>query len=380
VKTFVKAEKVDMAKGDPAPRVIQPRAPRYNLSVACYVKHLEKLIYRAIKRLWGSTTVFKGLNGVERGRELRKKWEKFGDPVAVGLDASRFDQHVSIDALKWEHKVYLQCYKDPSDRRALAELLAMQLRNHGVAVTADAVIKYVTRGCRMSGDMNTALGNCLLMSSMVWSWCQEANVVAELANDGDDCVVIIERRDLARFQRGLRAYFTRLGFTMKVEDPVNVFEEIVFCQSQPVFTGRGWVMVRDPRRALSKDLHSVLPLDDIRMAKGLCTAMGQGGTALCAGVPCCERFYAKLVERGEGVVIGRHPAMESGFSQLCRGIEKVECDITDEHRVSFWKAFGMLPSEQVLFEQMLELWTWDWTVERRESTEDFSGFWKYFKA
>ena len=43
VKTFVKAEKINFtAKGDPAPRVIQPRSPRYNASVGRYLKPFEK--------------------------------------------------------------------------------------------------------------------------------------------------------------------------------------------------------------------------------------------------------------------------------------------------------------------------------------------------
>jgi hypothetical protein len=254
----------------------------------------------------------------------------------------------------------------------------MQLRNAGIAITADAVVRYVTEGCRMSGDMNTALGNCLLMSSMVWAWCQECQVTAELANDGDDCVVIMERTHLRKFQDGLTDWFTKLGFTMKVEPAVDVFEEIEFCQAHPVWTERGWVMVRDPRKALAKDLHSILPLDDVHMAKGLCTAMGQGGMALCSGVPCCDKFYSKLYIRGEGVVIGRHPAMETGFSQLCKGVQNVSCSISDDARVSFWRAFGLLPSEQVLYEEMLDLWTWDWTVERRDSTVDPSCFWQYY--
>lgn len=378
--TFVKAEKVDLAKGDPAPRVIQPRTPRYNLEVGRYLKHLEKPIYRSLAALWGSTTVFKGLNGVERGRALWAKWMEFDDPVAVGLDASRFDQHVSVDALRWEHKMYLNCYADPTDRARLAELLSWQVHNAGIGRAWDGVVKYAVDGCRMSGDMNTALGNCLLMCCLVWTWCQMVQVRVELANDGDDCVVIMEKKDLTRFHGGFQEWFRSMGFTMKVEDPVDWFEQIEFCQSHPVFTARGPVMVRDPRRAMAKDLHSVLPLDQVNMAQGLCTAMGEGGVALCAGVPVCEKFYRSLVRLGAGRKIGRHPAMETGFSRLCSGIERAEVPITEAARVSFWRAFGILPSEQILLESQLEAWQVDWRVERRENTSDPTGFWQYYRA
>lgn len=378
--TFVKAEKIDLvSKGDPAPRVIQPRTPRYNLEVGRYLKHLEKPIYNSIGRLWGSTTVFKGLNGVDRARELRKKWDRFNYPVAVGLDASRFDQHVSPDALRWEHKVYKACFSSPSDKASLAELLSWQVRNKGVGRAWDGSIRYEVEGCRMSGDMNTAMGNCLLMSCLVWTWCKKAGVVAELANDGDDCVVICESHDLGRFQRGLYEWFKSMGFTMKIEEPASVFEEIEFCQCHPVWTEGGWVMVRDPRKALAKDLHSVLPLDVPNMARGLCTAMGMGGAKLCAGVPVCQSFYQALVRLGEGKIIGRHPALESGFSRLCAGLEDRAIPVTDEARVSFWRAFGILPSEQLMLEDSLGSWQVDWTVEQRENTVDPTGFWQYYR-
>lgn len=376
---FVKAEKVDLKlKGDPAPRVIQPRTPRYNLEVGRYLKHLEKPIYKSIGALWGSVTVFKGLNGVDRAECLREKWDRFATPVAIGLDASRFDQHVSRDALEWEHKVYKHCYSSPSDRTELGVLLGWQIDNKGIGVAWDGVVRYAVDGCRMSGDMNTALGNCLLMSCMVWEWCRVAGVKAELANDGDDCVVIMEKADVTRFLSGLQEWFTAMGFTMKVEAPAYCFEEIEFCQCHPVLTSSGWVMVRDPRKSLAKDLHSVLPLENPRMAKGLCTSVGMGGAALCAGVPMCQPFYQALIRLGEGQIIGQHPSMETGFSRLCAGVMKRDVNITDEARVSFWKAFGVLPSEQLLFEGSLGAWAVDWTIERRENVCDPTGFWQYY--
>ncbi len=70
VSTFVKAEKVNFtAKGDPAPRVIQPRSPRYNLEVGRYLKLFEKELCRGFERAWGYNVVLKGGNA-EAGRCL----------------------------------------------------------------------------------------------------------------------------------------------------------------------------------------------------------------------------------------------------------------------------------------------------------------------
>jgi len=49
LSTFLKAEKINFSKKpDPAPRVIQPRLPRYNAVVGRYLKPLEHRIYDAL--------------------------------------------------------------------------------------------------------------------------------------------------------------------------------------------------------------------------------------------------------------------------------------------------------------------------------------------
>jgi hypothetical protein len=83
ISAFVKAEKCDfVAKVDPAPRVIQPRSPRYNLSVGLYIKKIEHHIYRLIKKIFGAHTVTKGMNAIKCARVIKRKWDKFIDPVA----------------------------------------------------------------------------------------------------------------------------------------------------------------------------------------------------------------------------------------------------------------------------------------------------------
>lgn len=55
VNTFVKAEKVNFsAKPDPAPRVIQPRSPRYNACVGRYLKPLEKALLGSYESSMGT--------------------------------------------------------------------------------------------------------------------------------------------------------------------------------------------------------------------------------------------------------------------------------------------------------------------------------------
>lgn len=127
-KAFVKAEKINFtAKPDPAPRVIQPRDPRYNVEVGVYLRPLEHHIYRAIGEVYGGPTVMKGYSAEGVAQAMRDMWDQFSEPVAVGLDASRFDQHVRPEMLEWEHSVYTQCF-DQASRRRLKWLLRGQIR------------------------------------------------------------------------------------------------------------------------------------------------------------------------------------------------------------------------------------------------------------
>lgn len=369
LKTFVKAEKINFsAKDDPAPRVIQPRDPRYNLELGRYLKHIEHRIYSGITEVYslsGATTpvVMKGYNAAKTGAILREKWERFGDPVAVGLDASRFDQHVSADALRWEHSVYEALYTG-QDQRDLRRLLSWQLVNSGIGVATDGAIKYSVHGCRMSGDMNTALGNCLLMCAMVWSCLAQTGITHELANNGDDCVVICERRDVQRLLAVVPNWFLDHGFTMKVERPVRVFEQIEFCQTKPVLVGGAWLMCRNPLVCLAKDATSVLPLSQGNMAQGWATAIGECGMSLSGGVPVLQEFYSVLLRSGKGVRLGAHPGLESGFARLATGMTRQYTSVDDESRVSFWEAFNILPSEQLDLEQRLREIELDVTVRR----------------
>lgn len=343
--TFVKAEKLNLSKKpDPAPRVIQPRHPRYNVGVGPYIKSVEHRIYGAIARVWGGPTVMKGYNAVEVAGHIRDMWDEFARPVAVGLDASRFDQHVSLPALQWEHSVYNGVFRD----KQLAKLLSWQLHNRGVAHTPDGVVRYAVDGCRMSGDMNTALGNCLLMSAMVHQYCKERGIKTRLANNGDDCVVIMERKCLARFEAGLRDWFLEWGFNIVVEEPVYDFERIQFCQTQPVWANGRWVMCRDVRVVMDKDTINLHP-DNLPYDQWL-THVGTGGGALAQGVPVLQTFYEVL--RGLGGPIGRAHEV-TGMDMMAARMECATSPISDEARVSFFKAFGLAPWVQVQLEQEL---------------------------
>lgn len=352
IKVFVKCEKV---KRDGAPRCIQPRDPRFNFEVGRYIKPIEHRLYRRIAKIYGDgPTVMKGYTVQGVANVIKGKWNSFAEPVALGLDATKFDMHVCENMLRWEHSVYEAIYRDPK----LKWLLSLQRRNKGVGRAPDGKLRYKTRGKRASGDMNTALGNCLIMCALIWAYSRERGVHTKLVNNGDDCVVFMEKRDLQVFMKGLDDWFLRMGFRMTCEEPVYDLEHIEFCQMKPINTIHGLVMVRNIQTALVKDTMCLSNYDERGLRKWL-AAVGECGLALCSGVPVMQSFYKAYIRNGilGGGVENGMELMSSGLRAMRGNLESKEAVVTPEARLSVFIAWGITPDEQVALEEHFDSWS-----------------------
>jgi hypothetical protein len=354
LKAFVKFEKQDVSK---APRIINPRTPLYNLLLACFLKRAEKLVYKVINMIFGghtAATVIKGMDARKQAAVLKQKWDQFSDPVAVGLDAKKFDMHVSVPALNWEHAVYVSLFPGENDKKDLRWLLRQQLRNRGVAYLPDGKVKFSMHGTRCSGDINTSLGNCLIMCALVHAFSDELGIRTELANNGDDCVVFMERSDLTMFQSRVDAFFLSAGFKIVAEEPCFEFDKVEFCQTRPVFTGAGWVMVRNHSTVLKKDLMCLLPIPNIKAFRKWLGGVGECGLSLTRGVPVLEEFYTALKRVGLKPTRGMIEHMMANTSYNERKFASEELAIIPEARYSYSVAFGIEPAQQKCIEEFFE--------------------------
>jgi hypothetical protein len=346
---FIKAELYNAsAKSNPCTRLIQPRRPEYLYELGRYIKPIEKRVYKNIDKLFGHHVVLKCDNPVQRGRVIEEYWNEFNDPVFLGFDASRFDQHVSKEALELEHLVYLTAYRgDPT----LCKLLSWQLHNVGYGRTPEGFVRFSTRGVRMSGDPNTALGNVIIMSLLCYSFLESLGVKYRFIDDGDDCGVFVERKH-GTMVAGLVSHHLNYGFEMEVEPPAYCIEQVEFCQCKPVNTGNGYVMIRNATKALNHDGMHIdkqwATLDQLRSAIGIC------GGALNRNIPIVGTMYA-VMENGYDKQVQRLIDERSGDFYNCTGSNK--CTIPDVHesicRASFYLAFGYTPDLQVAMENEL---------------------------
>lgn len=349
LRPFTKFEKQALLK---ACRIINPRSPRYNLALGKYLKKAEKVFFHAINEAWGSVTdhtVIKGMNVKQVASVFREKWVRFSNPVAVGLDATKFDMHVSVPALKYEHSFYNQVFESEE----LAELLSWQLDNRGTAYCQDGMVKFKMPGTRSSGDLNTSLGNCVIMCALIWSLCRELGIEAELANNGDDCVLIMEREDLERFQEAVVPWFERKGFRMAVEEPVDVFEKIEFCQSHPVWDGEGWTMVRNLFACLEKDPMCLIPIQNEKVWRKWLGAVGDCGRALVPGIPILSAFYQVFERSGTRATarFKQHIFKNTSMLERTGGLNQTDRPVSDKARASFYRAFGVTPDYQIAYEK-----------------------------
>lgn len=350
VATFVKCEKINFAaKDDPAPRIIQPRTPRFNLEIGKFIKPLEPMLYKFLGDLYQYPAVAKGFDVYQIGDLFNSKWNLFQSPCAIGMDASRFDQHCSKEALQWTHDLYRKYISDPQFDRLLDAMLV----NNGYASCKDGKVKYQVEGRRMSGDMDTALGNCVLMVSMVYCLCKTLGIRHEVMDNGDDLCIIMESVDEEKFRAAVPLWFSSLGFKMKVEPSVYILEQIEFCQMHPVFDGSKWRVVRNPI-CLAKDL---VCISGQTMIAPWLKAIGDGGLSLTAGIPVYQAFYAWLQRFGgrSNKVKFSKQYQSSGFFRMAqRVVQGGMQEVTTEARESFSRAFGYQFGLQVALEGMYD--------------------------
>lgn len=342
---FIKPEKWFEWK---AGRAISARDPRYNISVGVFLKPVEHVLYQAVDQVYGSATIMKGYTPERRAAVIKGHWDSFRDPVAVGQDFSKFDQHISQAALRWEHGFYLGMY---SNDRTLQTLLSWQLRNRCYANCNDGRVRYETNGGRMSGDMNTAMGNCLISAGLLWAYSQEHNIKIRAVVDGDDSVTFLERADLERYSRGIVEWMRVRGFILTTEAPCYSISAVEFCQSR-YFGGTRPTMVRNPLKAVTQD-HVWVYREGVQHADIL-AATGLGGLSLFGDVPVLSAYYHALSRASpNGLRTLRRMDREASWLREA-GFSGKRTEVTEDSRYAFWESWGITPGEQRAMEAFFD--------------------------
>lgn len=364
INSFVKAEKYNPEdKVNPDPRMIQARDARYNLVIAKYLRPIEHYIYNLVAPS-GLRVVAKGLNQRDRAELLISKFARFSDPVCFSVDASRWDKHISLGVLRLEHRFYQHIVPHCPE---FDRLLKWQQNNN--CRTAGGC-KYVCHGGRMSGDINTALGNCLLMVAMMRAALKSLGVRDyEIMDDGDDCLVIINRPDFVQIGK-LPEKFLAYGQELRIEGVTSVLSEVTFCQARAVWNGDSFIMVRNWRKVLSQSCCGTKHWNDPSLVRPMFGLVGSCELALCHGVPILQAFALALVRMSRGKVASLEN-MEPGYIHRLRAeygsVQSAmhaakASPVSDRARLSFEEAWGVPSWEQIAIENILGSWDVDTTI------------------
>lgn len=359
VKSFLKPEKISDPTRDP--RMIQARTPRFNFVLGNYLKPLEHKLYnirgsRNLRRhLPSGRLIAKGLDLRARARLVKQKMDSIPNCVVFSIDASRFDAHVNIPLLQIEHGVYKRCY--PGDK-LLQQVLDLQLFNHGFTAGG---IRYKCPGGRMSGDMNTALGNCLLMLLITATVMKRLGFRHHEWNmlcDGDDTLIFVPRHMAHLCRDHFAAMFNQAGMCVKLENETTRLHEIAFCQGKIVDCYDGLKFVQTPIRSMSRSLVSTRHYMHARAVDPVLHQIGQCELAVNMGVPVLQAYALAMLRNAKRAWTTK-PTYTGRLQKAMREYKAHAGDVrplpvTTEARLSFEEAFGMPLWEQLWYERLFE--------------------------
>lgn len=374
VAAFIKAEKIFELKD---PRLIQARSARYNYELANYLKPIEHELYnikgtgRLAKYLPATRLIAKGCNMQRRAQMIKNKMHRFTKPLVISLDASRFDAHVTT-MLEVEHLVYKRYWRSPH----LQRLLDWQVRNRGRTSTG---VRYHLRGSRMSGDMNTALGNCLISIIVLANVMRRLHLSPkswDMLCDGDDVLLFVDQSNCGIIQQ-LPQLYKEHGFEIKLENITSSYHKVLFCQAHPVDTPLGDRMVALPERVLSRSLVGVRHWAEEKFVPKYLALIGYCELALNMGVPVLQEFATTICSWGSRLPTNIHPTgrvIKAMREEREHPIEPLP--ITPEARLSFWEATGMDPVTQRAYECALRSLARHGSKEENHSVDQPPRHWQ----
>jgi len=214
----------------------------------------------------------------------------------VAIDCSRWDQHCSAPVLELEHACYVRLYG--GDVR-LAALMRQQLDNRGTTMHGG---RYSCYGRRMSGDANTASGNCLLMAAMVRALMRSLDMDEwDVLVDGDNAHLFVCEDYLQRVLAAMGPVFLSFGQELGDTSVHRTWQDVPMGQQKSVWADDRWVMVPSPSRVLSGTFVSNKHYHERKGGRRAARTIAQAMLVLYRGVPVLQSFALGALRATEGV-------------------------------------------------------------------------------
>lgn len=291
VEFFQKIEQLDDCKH---PRAIQARVDEFKAAAGPWIAAFEMKCRESLP------IFIKGLTPQQKAEKIDRLYQRA--LTAFELDFSRFDRSLTVDLLEaTEHRIYKHCLPEP-----IARLMTMQL-NSRVRTRNNAA--YVVNGTRMSGDVNTSIGNCLVVACLMLALKLPLD---SFLVEGDDMLAVVTEKEKARIDASI---LEAAGLSPKIRFIET--QQAEFCSRRLIPTILGPRLCRDPRREVARvgySIHSESDRDKLLR-----------GVHEWQGIPMMGPVYEQA--------LGNTPT-----------------PITSEARIAFESVWGISQDEQQKFE------------------------------
>jgi len=346
VRMFPKDD-LEMGTPEKAPRAIQYRHPVFALEQGRFTKPIEAWFYKLHDEF--DTIIVAKSDPFTIAAQLQKKASCFANPVFLMLDASKFDSCVDKLWLKFILSCYLKLFPKRF-HRAIIRLWSQTWVNRG---STRKGLRYKTDGTRMSGDMDTSLGNSLIMWLMLKFYLEKSEVRGSIMVNGDDSLIVVESSSLERLRQPDNfVVFFDFGFRMKFEVAYCI-EQAEFCQSRWIETDYGPTMARKPFRIMGRTAWTTQRYGKPRILAFINT-LGQCERAASFGVPIASVMATKMIERAATTrMVPMKPWLAEYYQMLRRWWRVGPPVISVETRQSFATAWDITIEEQIDIERSI---------------------------
>jgi hypothetical protein len=275
------------------------------------------------------------------------------DCVKILSDESRQDAHVSVQALRWEHKLMLLQGVDPE----IIYHLRQSINPKGFTQNG---LFYRRKGTRQTGDPHTGSGNTNMNAiKLLWTLIgifRKEGIEVDLNNppfaicvQGDDSFVLVHPKYLYMFKEiDFKEASKRLGFKIKFCLITQELSECDYCSRifYPVTdTESGWMLGPKIGKVLHKIGFSSKPVhDQYRHNAGVISSLKYD----CSYIPFMHEWYDKMKD-----LTKEHTPYKRKFDH---GIHAAKYHQVDGERLwdMMWKRYDLTELDHVDFVKELE--------------------------
>lgn len=203
--------------------MIQARHISFNIHYGRYIKPLEINLSKRgkFRHHFGKGTP----NQIAcRIQKLASRWKYYTEG-----DHSTFDAHVTVEMLQLTHAFYNSCFQS----KELSALCRRTINNKCVSRHGD---RYTVRGTRMSGDMDTSLGNSLINLAILQELLFHLDIEGEAIVNGDDFILFTESPVPIHDSQIVLRW---MNMETKMKPSTTNIHEVEFCRKKMVYNTSG---------------------------------------------------------------------------------------------------------------------------------------------